>query len=88
MFVRGNQTTATGQITPQQAGTTLQTFRVDGFIYHQRRDHTVVRWAYDSSTGVISKKFIEKLSDLKRQQDTNARARNDQIPDKKLLDTR
>jgi len=88
VFIRGGQATTSTQITPQQAGTTLPTFRVDGFIYHQRRDHTVVRWAYDSSTGVISKKFIEKPSDLKRQQDINAQARQDIIQDQQLQKTR
>jgi len=87
VFIRGNQVTAATQITPQQAGTTLPTFRIDGFIYHQRRDHTVVRWAYDSSTGVISKKFIEKPSDLKRQRDINAQARRDIIKDQQLQKT-
>ncbi|QPJ61161.1 MAG: type II secretion system protein [Candidatus Nitronauta litoralis] len=88
VFVRGNQANAGGQITPQQAGTTLPTFRVDGFIYHQRRDSTVVRWAYDSSTGVISKRLIEKPSDLKRQRDFNARTRGETTRDQELQKTR
>ncbi len=88
VFVRGNQANAGGQITPQQAGTTLPTFRVDGFIYHQRRDSTVVRWAYDSSTGVISKRLIEKPSDLKRQRDLNARTRGEVTRDQQLQNTR
>lgn len=88
VFVRGNQANAGGQITPQQAGTTLPTFRVDGFIYHQRRDSTVVRWAYDSSTGVISKRLIEKMSDLKRQRDVNAATRGETTKDQQLQKTR
>lgn len=44
-------------LAPQDAGTSLKTFQVDGYIYHQRKDHSVYRWAYDSTRGVISKKF-------------------------------
>ncbi len=88
IFVRGDQANAGGQITPQQAGTTLPTFRLDGFIYHQRRDSTVVRWAYDSSTGVISKRLVEKESDLKRQRDFNAQTRGDTTKDQQLQKTR
>ncbi|MFQ5482113.1 MAG: type II secretion system protein [Nitrospinaceae bacterium] len=86
MFLGGSQ--ASGQITPEEAGTTLATFRVDGLIYHQRRDQTVVRWAYDSSTGVISRKFIDKKSPSKQEQDLDAQARGDVIPESTLSGTR
>ena len=48
------------ELTPEQTGSTLPDFKVDGFIYHQRNNHIVVRWAYDSSTGVISKRLSDK----------------------------
>lgn len=88
VFVRGNQGNQSGQITPQQAGTTLPTFRVDGFIYHQRRDSTVVRWAYDSSTGVISKRLVVTPSQLKRQRDINAQTRGEVTQDQLKQNTR
>ena len=44
-----------GNVTPEQAGTTLPSFKSTGTIYHQRRDGIVVQWAYDSSSGVIGK---------------------------------
>lgn len=88
VFVIGNQTASSGQITPQQAGTTLDNFQVDGFIYHQRRDHTVVRWAYDSTNGVISKKFIVDPSELKNQRDRDKQQRGDIIKDRQLPRTR
>ncbi len=74
VFVPGNRS---GTVTPEQAGTTLPTFRVDGFIYHQRKDNTVVRWAYDASTGVISNKFFERVSVLKASSDRNALSRGE-----------
>jgi len=87
VYVTGTQGLTAGQITPQQAGTTLPTFRVDGLIYRQRRDHTIVRWAYDSSTGVISKKFIEKPSDLKKAKDIDTTTRGEPIKDIQELKT-
>ena len=56
----------TDTLTPKEAGTTLETFTVDGYIYHQRKDSIVVRWAYDSSTGVISNKFLVSQSELQQ----------------------
>jgi len=44
-------------LTPEEAGTSLDTFTVNGYIYHQRNDHSVYRWAYDKTRGAISKKF-------------------------------
>ncbi|MCA9482451.1 MAG: type II secretion system protein [Nitrospina sp.] len=88
VFVRGSQGRSGAQITPQQSGTTLPTFRVDGFIYHQRRDSTVVRWAYDSSTGVISKRLEVRPSDLKRERDLNAAQRGDNAIEQNLQKTR
>ncbi|MBI5426880.1 MAG: prepilin-type N-terminal cleavage/methylation domain-containing protein, partial [Nitrospinae bacterium] len=51
-------------LTPEEAGTTLRSFTTSGFIYHQRNDHTVVKWAYDSINGIISSKIIETESEL------------------------
>ena len=60
-------------ITPEQAGTTLTSFLPTGIIYHQRRDNTVIKWAYDSGIGVISSKIIETESDIKKQLDVQKR---------------
>lgn len=49
----------TGELTPQETGSTLPDFQIDGFIYHQRKDNKIVRWAYDSSSGVISKRLSD-----------------------------
>ena len=50
-------------LTPEETGSTLSDFHVDGFIYHQRKNNAVVRWAYDSSTGVISKRLSDKTDE-------------------------
>jgi prepilin-type N-terminal cleavage/methylation domain-containing protein len=62
VFVQGQ---TGGGLTAEQAGTTLINFVPSGFIFHQRRDHTVVKWGYDASQGVISNKVIVSKSDLK-----------------------
>ena len=71
-------------MTPEQAGTTLTTFRPTGIIYHQRRDHTIVKWAYDSSIGIISAKVVETESDLKRQLDLEKQMRGEQTEAERL----
>lgn len=81
IFILGS---ASISLTPQQAGTTLPTFRPTGIIYHQRRDQTVVKWAYDSSLGVISAKIIETESDLKRQLDLEKQQRGEQTESERL----
>ena len=48
------------ELTPEQTGSTLSDFQVSGFIYHQRKNNVVVRWAYDSLSGVISKRLSDK----------------------------
>lgn len=60
-------------LTPEQAGTTLTSFIPSGIIYHQRRDSTIVKWAYDSGIGVISTKIIDTESDIKKQLDIQKR---------------
>ena len=47
----------TRELTPEETGSTLPDFQIDGFIYHQRKDNKIVRWAYDSSSGVISNRL-------------------------------
>lgn len=53
----------TQELTPAETGSTLPDFQVAGFIYHQRKDLKVVRWAYDSSSGVISKRLSNPASE-------------------------
>ncbi|MGP0628868.1 type II secretion system protein [Nitrospina sp. 32_T5] len=59
---------ATGSeiLSPEEAGTTLTSFDVDGFIYHQRNNGKVFRWAYDRSRGAISRKFQVPDSELEQ----------------------
>lgn len=82
LFVSGS---ATGNLTPEQAGTTLTNFRVTGFIYHQRRDHTVVKWPYDSVNGVIGSKIVELESDLKKRLDTERQLRGEETERERML---
>jgi len=49
--------------TPEETGSTLSDFHADGFIYHQRKNNVVVRWAYDSSSGVISQRLSDKTGE-------------------------
>lgn len=59
---------ATGNevLSPEDAGTTLDSFDVDGFIYHQRNNGRVFRWAYDRTRGAISRKFPVPDSELEQ----------------------
>ncbi len=66
-----------GDLTAEEAGTTLPTFRSRGFIYHQRKDGTIVKWGYDSSNGVISRKIFERLSEAKQAADRARRERGE-----------
>jgi len=67
-------------LTPQEAGTTLKKFTVDGFIYHQRKDNTVVRWAYDSGAGAISSKFLVPSSELEQALERVVESKKDDGP--------
>jgi len=51
------------ELTPEETGSTLPDFQVSGFIYHQRKNNKVVRWAYDSSSGVISKRLSDNTGE-------------------------
>lgn len=53
----------TEEVTPEETGSTLPGFRAVGFIYHQRKDNKIVRWAYDSSSGVISKRLSDRTGE-------------------------
>jgi len=66
VFSRGS---TSGTVTAEEAGTTLTNFTTTGFIFHQRKDHTIIKWPYDSNVGVIGKKIFVKESDLKRKLD-------------------
>lgn len=74
-------------LTLEQAGTTLTTFNPTGIIYHQRRDHSIVKWAYDATQGVISYKVVETQSDLKRELDTQKQRRGEETEAERLRRT-
>jgi len=84
VFVQGANV---GNVTAEQAGTTLTNFSVSGFIYRQRKDGTVVRWPYDQANGVIGKKFVEKVSPLKQQQDQEKLKRGETVESQRQLKT-
>ncbi|MBC8284692.1 MAG: prepilin-type N-terminal cleavage/methylation domain-containing protein [Nitrospinae bacterium] len=84
VFVQGANV---GNVTAEQAGTTLTNFSVSGFIYRQRKDGTVVRWPYDQANGVIGKKFIEKTSPLKQEQDQEKLKRGEAVEKQRQLKT-
>ncbi len=67
VFVPGGETSST----KTAAGQTITT--IVGTIWHQRRDHTVVNWEYDSSAGIIAAKNIVQKSDLKLLADNRKR---------------
>jgi MSHA pilin protein MshA len=74
-------------LTLQQAGTTLATFNPTGIIYHQRRDHSIIKWAYDSTQGIISYKVTESQSDLKKDLDTQKQQRGEETEAERLRRT-
>jgi len=86
VFVQGASNE--GRVTAEQAGTTLTNFSVTGFIYHQRKDSTVVRWPYDSANGVIGRLMVGKISRLKQEQDQEKIKRGEPIEKQKRLKTR
>ncbi len=86
VFIQGTQNEA--RVTAEQAGTTLTNFSVTGFIYHQRKDSTVVKWPYDSANGVIGRLMVDKTSPLKQEQDQEKIKRGEPIEGQKRLKTR
>ncbi len=86
VFVQGSANE--GRVTAEQAGTTLTNFSVTGFIYHQRKDGTVVKWPYDSANGVIGRLMVDKTSPLKQKQDQEKAKRGEPIEGQKRSKTR
>lgn len=74
VFILG--TRGESNLTPERVGTTLATFRASGFIFHQRRDHSIIKWAYDSTTGIIGNKIIQERSAAKIERDTQKEEQN------------
>jgi prepilin-type N-terminal cleavage/methylation domain-containing protein len=85
VFVQGQ---TGGGLTAEQAGTTLTNFIPSGFIFHQRRDHTVVKWGYDASQGVISAKVIVNKSQLKEDLQAEQVEQGEETEDDLLLQRR
>ncbi len=80
VFVKG----AGGNLTAEEAGTTLTDFQSSGEIYHQRKDGTIVKWPYDSSNGVIGKKQIDRTSAIKEEAE-RAKERRGELTEKERL---
>ncbi len=76
-----------GNITPQQAGTTLATFQTTGTIYHQRKDGTVVKWPYDQVNGIIGKKQIDRASAVKQRAEQDKIRRGEPTEQQRLNKT-
>ncbi len=77
-----------GNQTAEEAGTTANDSSTTGFIYHQRKDGTVVKWPYNSANGVIDKKEIERISPLKQKQDIEKIKRGEIIEGQKVRELR
>lgn len=73
-----------GTVTAEDSGTTLTDFQSSGFIYHQRKDGTVVKWPYDVGNGVIGKKQIDKTSETKAQSDRDKQRRGEPTEKERL----
>jgi len=58
-----------GDLSPEDAGTTILDFQTTGSIYHQRKDLSVAKWPYDSTNGIIGKKQLDLTSDLHEEED-------------------
>jgi MSHA pilin protein MshA len=80
VFVQGANS---GNQTAEQTGSTVDASSTTGFIYHQRKDGTVVKWPYNSANGVIGKKEIERTSLLKQKQDIEKVKRGEVIEGQK-----
>jgi len=80
VYVRGGG----AGLTAEEVGTTLTNFQAVGEIYHQRKDGTVVKWPYDSSNGVIGKKQIDRISDVKKEAEQDKERRGEPTEQEKL----
>ncbi|MFT4579255.1 MAG: prepilin-type N-terminal cleavage/methylation domain-containing protein [Nitrospinales bacterium] len=85
VFVQGANS---GNQIPKEAGTTVDDSSTTGFIYHQRKDGTVVKWPYNSANGVIGKKEIERTSPLKQKQDIEKIKRGEPIEGQQIRELR
>jgi len=72
-----NVDSGTTPLTVQQSGTTIQEFTITGFIYHQRKDNTIVKWPYDSNSGVIGRKVVTQESPQNRDIDLEQQIRGE-----------
>jgi len=68
-----------GVVVPESGGTATV-----GTIYRQRKDGTVVKWSYNSGTGLIGIKQIERTSALKQRQDRQKIERGEIIEGQKV----
>lgn len=73
-----------GNVTPEQAGTTVIDFVTSGEIFHQRKDLSVAKWPYDSSNGIIGKKQLQSTSQIKEEED-QAKKRRGELTEKERL---
>ncbi len=76
-----------GSLTAEEAGTTLTDFQSAGFIYHQRKDGTVVKWPYDSGNGIIGKKQIDIASQITEESDREKKRRGEPTEREQLRKT-
>jgi prepilin-type N-terminal cleavage/methylation domain-containing protein len=73
------QGTTGGGTTEEEAETAITDSSTTGFIYHQRKDSTVVKWSYSSGNGIIGEKEIDRASPLKQKQDIEKIKRGEPI---------
>jgi len=83
VFVQGGA----GGLTQEEAGTTITNFLPVGFIYHQRKDGTVIKWPYDSNNGIIGKKQIDITSQIKTNTELNKQQRGEPTERQRLNNT-
>ncbi len=85
VFVQG---ATGGGANAEEAETTVTASSTTGFIYHQRKDSTVVKWSYSSGNGLIGKKEFERISPLKQKQDREKIKRGEVIEGQKIRELR
>jgi prepilin-type N-terminal cleavage/methylation domain-containing protein len=76
-----------GAITEQE-DTAVTDSSTTGFIYHQRKDGTVVKWPYSSGNGIIGAKEIDRTSPLKQKQDIEKIKRGEPIEGQQIRELR
>ncbi len=75
-----------GIVVPEEGTTVTGSTTTTGFIYHQRKDGTVVKWPYSSGVGIIGQKVIERTSPLKQKQDREKIERGEIIEGQQIRD--